>query len=127
MLRLLFALFLLIPSASCQKSPIPQVIHVIEDCISQERPAIADLIKKWLDAAPTLAEIEAEALSKGLHVGGCALHEFVNTRLTPTDGNHALSPEEGRALRELVLKYRSDAKIDPKTVFKTPQGSLGAN
>lgn len=125
-MRILLALFVLLSVPSC-KGGVPQVIHVIEDCITKERPAIVDLLKKWLDATPSLAEIEAEALSKGLHVGGCALHEFVNTKLTPADGNHALPPDEGWALRALVAKYRSDAKIAGNTVFKTPQGSLGAD
>ncbi len=121
----LLLLFLFAPT-SCHTVG-PQVLHVIEDCITQERPAITDLVKKWIDSAPSLADVEAQALAAGVHVGGCALHEFVNTKLTPTDNNHAPSPEEGLALRGLVTKYRADAKIDPKTVFKTPQGNLGAN
>lgn len=127
MSRLLLAAVLVLFSMPSCKGGVPQVIHIVEDCISQERPAIVELVKKWFDSKPTLAEIEAEALSKGLHIGGCALHEFVNTRLTPADGNHALSPDEGWALRALVAKYRVDAKINGTTVFKTPQGSLGAN
>lgn len=109
--------------AACHPN-VPQVISIIEDCIGQERPAIVDLIKKWTDAKPSWGEIESEALAKGVHVGGCAVHEFVNTFLTPAPGNHAPSPEEGWAANALILSYESKAKISERVVFKTPQGNL---
>lgn len=127
MLRLLLTLIVLVSSVSCRdcKGAAP-VAHVIEDCINKDRGDITALIVKWATNKP-LDEILLEALAAGLHIGGCALHEFVNTKLTPTDGNHALPPEEANALRGLVTKFRAEMKVDPKTVFRTPKGSIGAD
>lgn len=125
MLRLLLVLSVALSSMSC-KGGVPPIAHVIEDCINNNRGDITALIVKWSTGKP-LDEILLEALAAGLHVGGCALHEFVNTKLTPTDGNHALPPDEARAWRGLVTKFRAELKVDPKTVFRTPKGSIGAN
>lgn len=123
MTRLILALLIAVSSIGCPGA-VPQVVHLVEDCITQERPAIVELIKKWTDAKPSWAEIEAEALAKSVHIGGCAIHEFVNTFLTPAPGNHAPSPEEGWAANALIISYETKAKISPNVVFKTPQGSL---
>ena len=127
MLRLLLAVFVLVSSTSCKDCKgVAPVAHVVEDCINDNRGDITALIVKWA-TGKSLDDVLLEAVAAGLHVGGCALHEWVNTKLTPTDGNHALPADQAEALRGLVTKFRAELKVDPKTVFRTSKGSIGAN
>lgn len=126
MKRLLLALFVAVLPLQLAGCPggTPAVIRVITDCMGDQRPAIDALIAKWMQTLPTLREIELEALDKGLKIGGCAIMEWANRRLTPKPGEHALPPDDGWAIRAMVAKYRADAKIAPEVTFKTPVGNL---
>lgn len=125
--KALMLVVLLFALGSTQMACHPDVkptINVIEDCISQERPQIESLIVKWLTNPPSLQEIKAEAISAGIHIGGCAIHEWAQILLTPAPGNKALPREEGFAINELIIAYEKEAKVAPNVVFKTPKGNL---
>lgn len=106
------------------KDYAPQVIHITEDCISKERPAIEALIKKWADNHFSISAIVSDALASGVHIGGCAFSEFINGKLTPPPGTAALSPDETWTLEAAVDEYRMKAKIYDNVTFKTPKGNL---
>ncbi len=105
----------------------PQVIHTVEDCINQDRPAIISLIESFWPkdgGAPHWNEIETAGLAAGVHVGGCAIHEFVQQYLTPAPGNHAPDPLNGWAAEALIVSFDSKAKLADRVTFKTPHGNL---
>lgn len=98
------------------------IINVVEDCTINDQ-AVRDQVQKWIAHFPGWPQALQEAETLGIHIGGCALREFVNTYLTPAPGNHAPDPDQGWAARAAIVVFDRDMKLE-RVVFKTPDGNL---
>lgn len=99
--------------------------HAVIDCLAADRAKISALIldlatKNKPDGTRDWAAIESEAIAAGIEIGGCALAEFVESYLTPSQGVKA--PADGLAARQTLEDFR--ARHAGGATFKTKSGAL---
>lgn len=119
------ALFLALAASALGCGPARTAGSAVIDCVAADRAKIDALIvdlgtKTRPDGTRDWAAIEADAIGAGVAIGGCALAEFVESYLAPSQGVKA--PSDGLAARQTLEDFRA-TKAGGAT-FKTQHGAL---
>ncbi|HEX3763178.1 MAG TPA: hypothetical protein VHW23_31005 [Kofleriaceae bacterium] len=99
--------------------------NAVVDCLAADRTKIDALIadfetKTRSDGTRDWGAIEADALSAGVTIGGCALAELVETILQPAA--RAATSSDGAAARQTFEHFRSTEAGN--ATYKTRLGTL---
>lgn len=110
------------PTACNPNGPGPVVVNSVIDCTGSNAGAVATLFadfKSKLTGGSSWAQIEADAKTAGMAVGGCALALLVQDYL---GGKGAPATGDSNAARQALEDFR--AHVAGGASFKTTQGSL---
>jgi len=121
----LSSLLLLTAASPLDCGPVKTAGNAVIDCVAADRTKIDALIvdlatKTKPDGTRDWAAIESEAITAGIEVGGCALAEFVQSYLRPSQGVKA--PSDGLAARQTLEHFRTSQAGG--ATFKTKSGAL---
>ena len=106
--------------------PAKHAGKAIIDCITADRARIEALIASFQPVLagdrPDWGSIEAQAVTAGQAIGGCALAETVQAYLAPPVGRRAPSGDSGRSARGALEDFR--AVHAGGATFRTSVGNL---
>ena len=122
LILILVTLLVLGSSTGCTRY-VPPIAHPLIDCVvAANRPAIEQLVTKWIEDAPAWSDVEVTAANAGTSIGGCARAEFVQWFLAPPAGTAVPPADQAIAARETLERYRN--RYANNASFRTAHGDL---